>query len=349
MNYDWNKSFTKGWTDESLWREYLEARDAKDFFAMDCAIRAQGAERRPVDSRVVLMQSKDLDLYEQMDVAPYAFDAPEKRAEYEQLKYLAQVRDVPLDQVDKSLDESLWKLSYFTHHIQIDPYVAGVDYMTDRDSYERVQAGFNPGPTAREGKLRPLRTGRDLATYVHTDDPMALWSSVIAELLDMKVPCKTEFDDMCREDSAFVTWGMPFWWGVIGEIIARVGPVNFRAKHKYMACRPEEYSMKMFGELLSMAFKEGSPMHGSYRAMHDVIARAIAAAIVYVFDNHYPIGDSNLRDEILLLGGNISDGRQWAAVHFEEDNRKGIPLATAIGERVVQEKLNEVGPRPLLV
>ena len=339
MNYNWDESFTKGWTNESLWLEYLEARDAQDFFAMDCAIRAQGAERRPVDSRVVGMQSKDLDLYFKYEIDPYPFDSSEKAQEYDQLKYLAQLRDVPLDLVDQTLPESLWKLSYFAHHITIDPYVEGVDYMTDRDNYESVQAGFRPKPTVRQGILRPLQTGRDLATYVHTDNPMELWSKVIAELLAMNVTYKTEFEDQCREDAAFVTWGMPFWWGVIGEIIARVGPVNFRAKHKYMAARPEEYAMKRFGELLPMAFTEGSPMHGSYRAMHDVIARAVAAAVVYVFDNHYSVGDSNLRDEILLLGGNVSDGRQWAAVHFEEDNRKGIELATAIGERVVQERL----------
>ena len=304
-------------------------------------IRAGGAERRPVDSRVVAMNTVDLDLMEEFRVAPYDFHSSQKKREFEQLDELVFLRDVPLEQLPTDLPRSLRELSYFAHHITIDPYVPGVDYMTTPEEYEAIQRGDKPEPTARVGTLSKLQTGRDLATYVHTDNPMRLWEAVVMELLSMGVPCRTEFDGVCREDSSFVTWGMPFWWGVIGEIIGRTGPVNFRSKHEYMAPRPEEFAQKRFDVLLPMAFSEGSPMHGSYRAMHDVIARACAAAIVYVFDNHFPIGDSNLRDHILLLGGNVSDGRQWAGVHFEEDNRKGVQLATALGERVVKERLQK--------
>lgn len=351
MNYNWDTSFTKGWTSEQRWQDYLAARDAGKYFEMDCIIRAEGAERRPVDARIFGSHCPDKDLYQKYNSEPYAFDSSEKDREFRQLEELVKIRDIPLSEVPKEFPEDLWKLSYFAHHITIDPYVKGVDYMVTGEEYERVQAGFHPGPTARGGTLRQIETGRDLATYVHTDNPMSLWISVVNELFAMGVPYRTEFDQvhtLCREDVAFATWGTPFWWGLIGEIIQRCGLVNFRSKHEFMACRPEEYAIKRYGKLLPMTFAEGSPMHGSFRAMHDVIARACAAAIVYIFDKHFPImargEESTVGEEVLRLAGNVSDGRQWAAVHFEEDNRKGIPVATAIGERVAQEHLDRQQP-----
>lgn len=341
----WRTHFTKGWTDEQLWKDYMQARDELNFFEMDCLIRAQGAERRPVDARVVGMASQDLHLLEEYRTEPLRFGSPERDAEHQQLVRLARWRDLPLETVSKSLPESLRTLSYFTHHLKIDPYVAGKDYLTDRAEYDRVQAGFRPSvPMEREGQLREIRTGRDLATYVHTDAPWVDWPKVIGEILfGMKASYKTEFVDnhtMCREDAAFVTWGMPFWVGLIADIIQRTGPINFRSKHEFMSARPEEYGMKRFRRLLPMAFNEGSPMHGSFKAMHDIIARAIAAAICELCDTHAECPNGNsLGYEIKLLAGNISDGRQWAGVHYEHDNRLGIELAEALGVKVAKEHL----------
>lgn len=341
---EWDTHFTKGWTDEALWREYMQARDAQDYFAMDCVIRAQNAERRPVDARIFGTSCQDLDLIEQYSLPPMKFASAERDAEHGQLIQLASMRDVPLSQLPSDLPESLRKLSYFAKHITVQPYVKGVDYMTTREDYDAIQAGMRPTtPQLAESVIRGIETGRDLATYVHKDNPMNLWTAVVGEILSMGIPLRGQFvknDSVCREDAPFVTGHMPMWWGLIGEVIGRTGLVNFREKHRFMAARPEEYGIKRYGTLLPMAFAEGSPMHGSYKAMHDIIARACAELLTAMFDNHaeMPSGNS-LAYELELMAGNVSDGRQWAGVHTEWDNRGGIELAKALGRRVANESL----------
>lgn len=342
----WDTHFTKGWTDESLWREYMQARDAKDFFNMDCILRAQGAERRPVDARIWATESEHLDLYNQFPSAPDAFLSRAREDEHDQLVELSTLRDLPLTELPHYLPEPLRKNSYFARHIQVVPYTAGVNYLDSIDEYMHIQAGNLPTRIQeKELDSRIPSTGRDWATYVHKDNPMKLWTAVVQELMALKVPVRTGINDsICREDAAFVCGGMPFWWAVIGDVIGAIGPLNFRSKHEHMAARPEEYAFKRFNTFLSMAFAEGSPMHGSFRAMHDAIARAVAAAVKWVFDNFTLLPNGNpVGYEVDLLAGNVSDGRQWAGVHTQADNRKGIPLATAIGERIAQKHLANLG------
>lgn len=340
---EWDTHFTKGWTDEGLWRDYMQARDAKDFFQMDCVIRAQGAERPPVDARIYATSPRDLDLYEAFPSQADAFASPERDAEHDQLVRLAQWRDIALEDLTDSLPESLRKNSYFAELIQIDPYTPGIDYMTNRSDYLEIQAGKKPArEESRIGVKRSPRTGRDWATYVHKDNPMDMWVAVVRRLWELGVPMRVseKSDTIAREDAAFVSGGMPFWWALIGDVIGRIGPLNFRSKHEQMSPRPEEYAYKRFDTLLPMAFAEGSPMHGTFRAMHDAIARALAAAVLELFDNYFilPSGNS-VAYEINLLAGNISDGRQWAGVHTEKDNRAGNRLAEEIGKRCAREAL----------
>ena len=347
VSIDWDTHFTKGWTDSDLWLSYMQARDAGEYFEMDCILRAQGADRRPVDARIWATVPQDLDLYEQHYTSPDPFLSAEREAEHYQLERLARLRDVQLTALPDDLPESLRKNSYFAHLIKIDPYVPGLDFMTTKEEYYSIQRGDTPDRVSETlGALRSPETGRDWATYVHTDNPMEMWTKVVAHLLQLGVPFRNSVYDtsICAADSSFVCGGMPFWWGVIGDVISRIGPLNFRSKHTHMAARPEEYSVKRFGEYLSMAFPEGSPMHGGFRAMHDAIARALAAAVLSVFDRYFilPSGNS-VEYEVTLLAGNISDGRQWAAVHTERDNRAGIPLAKALGQRVAQEHLARLG------
>lgn len=339
----WDTHFTKGWTDEGLWRDYMQARDAKDFFEMDCIIRAEGAERPPEDGRIYSTNSKDIDLYEMYQTVPDAFASAQRDEEHLQLEMLVQLRDTPLDRLPNELPESLRVNSYFADLIKIDPYVPGVDFMTTMEEYNSVQAGQKPvAVNERVGILRTPETGRDWATYVHKDNPMDMWVAVVRELWRLGVPMRldTSGNTIDRADGAFVTGGMPFWWALIGDVIGRIGPLNFRTKHEHMAARPEEYGVKRFNRLLPMTFAEGSPMHGTFLAMHDAIARAIAAAVLAMFDNYFILPSGNtVKYEINLLAGNISDGRQWAGVHNQQDNRYGNARAEVLGQRCAEEAL----------
>ena len=266
----WDTHFTKGWTSEQAWRDYMQARDEKSFFEMDCILRSEGAERRPVDSRIWATTPKDLDLYEAYPSAPDAFGSEIRDIEHEQLVQLSKLRDVPLKDLPMDLPESLRKNSYFAKLIRIQPYTPAVDYMTDKAEYDFIQAGNQPVRVQEhlEGYRSP-ETGRDWATYVHKDNPMAFWTLVIQEIMRLKVPTRISDnnDTVCREDAAFVTGGMPFWWGLIGDVIDRIGPINFMSKHAYMADRPEGYAQKRFETLLAMAFAEGSPISASFTAI----------------------------------------------------------------------------------
>lgn len=341
QTYSWDRNFTKGWSSPELWAEYIEARDAKNYFDMDCAIRAQGAERKPEDSRIFSTVCSDEDLWRLHRKQPLAFDSAERKAEYEELKELEKLRDVRLSQLPEDIRAGLRINSYFAKHIVINPYTPGINYMDNAGEYMLIQNGKRPVKAQQQlsSKRSPL-TGRDWATYVHKDNPMILWMAIAAELLAMGVPYKTGMscsDSPEREDGAFASWGMPFFIGIIGEVIKRVGLINFRTKHLVMGARPEEYAMKMFDELLSQCFAEGSPMHGSFTAMHAAIAKALAYLFYRLFDSHYEIGNSTVGTELLLIGENVSDGRLWAGVHAAEDNYSVNDMAYALVDRILEE------------
>lgn len=342
MNYDWDKNFTKGWSSPELWREYIEARDAKEYFDMDCAIRAEGADRRPEDSRIFSTICNDVDIWKAHRKEPLAFDSAKRIDQYRELKELEKLRDVPLAELPKDIRPGLRVNSYFAKHIEVKPYMPAFNYLTSVGEYRAIQNGGMPTEVQKvqpNVKRTPM-TGRDWATYVHKDNPMILWMLIAGELLAMGVPFKTGMD--CsdspeREDGAFASWGMPFFIGLIGEVIKRVGLINFRTKHLVMGCRPEEYAMKMFDELLSQCFAEGSPMHGSFTAMHAAIAKALAYLFYRLFDKHFPLGDSTVGAELMLIGENVSDGRLWAGVHSAEDNYSVNDMAYALVDRILLE------------
>ena len=345
---EYDKSFTKGWPDEQLWWDFHEAQwqAEPDLFTMDCIIRAQGAERPPEDARVSATASEDLDLLNAV-ITPPAFESVERGQEFSELMRLSEVRDLPFNELDTNFRESLRVMSYFAELQTVNPYVPGVDFMTTVEEFEAIHRGENPLTRAdRIGLPRHFQTGRDLATFVHNDNPMINWMPVVGELLKLKVPKRTEFSPHhpdCNADGDFTCWGAPKLIGMLGEIVERVGHLSFRQKWWSLVARPEEYAYKMGLRLLPQAFPEGSPMHPSFTAMHAFLAYAQGYLLKEIFDTYYILPNGNsVGYEIDLWAANIADARLWAGVHFISDNELVKDRALSLAKRVAAKHLQIV-------
>lgn len=344
---EYEQSFTKGWPDKQLWWDFHEAQwslDPRALFEMDCIIRAQGAERPPEDARVSRTASQDLDLLDRVITAP-AFESTQRGEEFRELAEAAKLRDVKLNDLrDGDVKDSMRLLSHFARHQTVDPYVEGVDYMTSVEEFEAIHRGENPLTRAeRLGSLRTFQTGRDLATFVHNDNPMVNWMPVVDELLKLKVPKRTEFSPHHPDSNAdgdFTCWGAPKFIGMLGEVVERVGHLSFRQKWWSLTARPEEYAYKMGLRLLPQVFPEGSPMHCSFTAMHAFLAYAQAYLLLELFDNYFILPSGNtVRYEVELWAANISDARIWAGVHFASDNDLLKDRARYLAKRIAAKHL----------
>lgn len=342
-NIFFESNFTKGWTDETLWKDFHQAQWEGDFFEMDCILRAQGSERKLEDTRVPGTHSNDLDLLNDIIIAP-EFDSQQRGEEYGELLNLATLRDIPLDELPSQVRAVLKNLSYFAQFQMVDPYIPEKDYMETIEEFEAIQRGENPLTRAvRLGSPRHFQTGRDLATFVHDDNPMINWMPVVAHLLKLDVPKRTEFAPnltVCNADGDFTCWGGPKFIGMLGEIVERVGHLSFRQKWWSLIARPEEYGYKQGVRLLSQAFPEGSPMHPSFTAMHAFLAYAQAYLLLEIFDKYYVLPNNNtVQYEINLWAENIAYARLWAGVHFASDNEAVKPRALALAKRVAAKHL----------
>lgn len=343
---DYQQSYTKGWSDEGLWRAFIEAQRAGELFEMDCIIRAQGAQRPPVDARVHQTNSLDLDIMEDLPIEAPAFESQERGEEYKELRRLVDLRDKPFNELPSDLRKPLKCMSYFAQFQTIDAYIPGRDYMTEQAEYEAIQRGDKPLEIVqRIGLPRHFQTGRDLATFVHDDNPMINWMPVAAELERLSIPKRTEFSQDnpdCNADSDFTCWGPVKIFGMLGEVMERTGHLSFREKWDSLTPRPEEYGPKMGVGLLPQTFPEGSPTHPSFTAMHAFLAYAMGYLLMKLYDVHAELpSGTTVGDEIELWAENIAYGRLWAGVHYASDNEQTKGRADALAERVVNKHLQK--------
>lgn len=345
----YDSSYTKGWSDRGLWCDFVDAQRAGDLFQMDCIIRAQGAERPPVDARVVASRSEDLDIYDFHAATEPLFESPERGEEYKLLRRLADLRDNQLNNLPGDLHLGLSTLSYFAQFQKVDPFLPEQDFMVDQREFEAIQRGDKPLKTAqRLGLPRHFTTGRDLATFVLNDNPMVNWMPVIDELLRLGIAKRTSFSPDAPDSNAdvdFTCWGAPMLFGMLGEVLERVGHLSFRQKWASMTPRPEEYGPKIGVGYLSQVFPQGSPTHPSFTAMHAFLAYAMGYMVKEIFDIHAELPNGNsVGDEIDLWADNIAYGRLWAGVHYASDNEETKPRALALAKRVVNKYLQKSDP-----
>ena len=186
--------------------------------------------------------------------------------------------------------------------------VAGVNYMTDFDTWLAVQRGIAQGPDAFDPVPRYMRNGRDIGQWVHIDVLFQAYFHAFLVLAGAGAP----FDDGNPYNNnpsqiGFGTFGGPHIATLLCEVSTRVLKavwyqkwfVHRRLRPEVMAARVhrtlhagagypvhseilnslnDSNRLKGFmpadSALLPMAFPEGSPTHPAYGAGHATVAGA---------------------------------------------------------------------------
>jgi len=205
----------------------------------------------------------------------------------------------------------------------------GTDYMTNPAAWLAVQNGAGPfGPNAIDPVHRYVRSGRDLAAYVHVDVLFEAYFNACLWLIDNHAPLNPGNPyvraSAARTQAGFGTFGGPHVKTMVAEAATRALKTVWYQKwfvHRHL--RPEAYgglvhftktkaaSYPLHGDLLNseslnrvfsrnssyllpMAFPEGCPQHPSYGQGHSTVAGACATMVKAFFDDTTPL--ANLTD-----------------------------------------------------
>lgn len=329
--------FHKGWTDAALFADFAAAVKKGDCYDIAMAVRAQGADRKPVDAYVKAMRLPRQPSGQLPRVPEVMTD--ERRAELVQLSEFANNRDEKISSMDASLPLGMRELSFFLADTLVPRYAAKKDYMTTERSYKSVMAG-DAKKEIKSGNRKNIVTLRDAASYVHSDDPFVLWGNVAMSLMMYKVPQRTQSrinDHDGEGQSRFTVFGGPFLKGIIGHAILMSGPVSFANKWDAMVPRPEQLHFEWLNEFLPMAYPEGSPMHPSRPAMHSFAALVCCYVLLALFDGHHELPNGRtVEEELILLADNVGYFRVFAGVHYQSDHDDSIETAKKVAEQIVR-------------
>jgi hypothetical protein len=202
------------------------------------------------------------------------------------------------------------------------------NFMTDFDEWLRIQNGCTPArATIFDGK-RYIRSGRDLAEYVHND---AIYQAYLNAALIMMTPPSmgglgvpldpnNPYVSYCKQDN-FVEFGPSQLLSLLGEVSVRAHKAVWYQKWQvHRRLRPEEFGGRVhfwltdpvaqqrypisslvaqsaalpqiyniYGSyFLPQAFPEGSPLHPAYGAGHATLAGACATILKAWFNESQP-------------------------------------------------------------
>lgn len=210
--------------------------------------------------------------------------------------------------------------------------VEGVDYMTAWGDWLEVQNGEGQGTAGADqfetnaGQFvkRYIRSGRDLATYVHFDALYEAYLNACLILLNTGAPFDVglPYKNGDRQ-TGFGTFGGPHILSLVTEVATRALKAVWHQKwFVHRRLRPEAYgglvervktagaqyplhpdilnstaadrvNKKFESYLLPMAFPEGSPLHPAYGAGHATVAGACTTILKAWFDEAFLIKDLN--------------------------------------------------------
>jgi hypothetical protein len=197
------------------------------------------------------------------------------------------------------------------------------DYLTDPAEWLAIQNGAMPPPNAYDETPRWLRSGRDVAEYVHRDFTYQLFLGACLMLFRMNAPVDGGIPyHHSLTQSGFVTFGA----SDIVHLVAAVANIALKACwfHKWLVhlrMRPEEFGGRLHAQatgaktypfhatllnatavdraekkwgtrLLSHAYSEGSPTHPAYPGGHSAIAGACATVLKACFAESFVIPDA---------------------------------------------------------
>lgn len=196
------------------------------------------------------------------------------------------------------------------------------DFMTKFDEWLTIQNGCTPSrSTAYDSQKRYIRSGRDLAEYVHND---AIYQEYFNAALLLMTPPKlgglgarldtnNPYLAYCKQEN-FVEFGPSQLLTLIGEVAVRAHKAVWYQKWQvHRRLRPEEFGARVHFKLtnqknypinsviyqssapgktfntfgtyfLPQAFPEGSPVHPSYGAGHATLAGACVTILKAWFD-----------------------------------------------------------------
>ncbi|MFL6334569.1 MAG: vanadium-dependent haloperoxidase [Pyrinomonadaceae bacterium] len=200
------------------------------------------------------------------------------------------------------------------------------DFMTTFSEWLNVQNGCTPSrETAFDPQKRFIRSGRDLAEYVHND---AIYQAYFNAALLLMLPPKmgglgarldsnNPYLRYCKQEN-FVEFGPSQLLSLIGEVSVRAHKAVWYQKWQvHRRLRPEEFGARVHFKLtnqknypvndvikqsdapgktfsafgsyfLPQAFPEGSPVHPSYGAGHATLAGACVTILKAWFDEAQP-------------------------------------------------------------
>lgn len=223
------------------------------------------------------------------------------------------------------------------------PLAPGVDYATDEAAWRAVVTGAaTDAPTLASG-ARHIATGRDLATYVHSDPGAGAYLDAALALLALGAPLSPDLplaDDPVQ--TGFVDFGPHDLLDAVAGVLTPVQRANWCQKwlvHRRL--RPEEYAglvhATVTGQgdhpvsdavaaseavrraharegtyLLPQAYPEGAPLHPSYPAGHAGIAGACVTVLKAFFDESWvlpdPVAPDRTGERLLPVAARLTVG-----------------------------------------
>jgi len=219
------------------------------------------------------------------------------------------------------------KIGGFIHKQKYATYLNDTDFMKTRENVISAQNG-NVLETMPKGRNteRYLITLRDLASYVHLDEPYQAFTNAIGVLNNIGATPNTDLLAIAKEiptEKFFVNFGAPN----IYDTICQVGRIAlteiWNIKWKTLVARPEAFAIlidnyflynenpsnlstellnnpvldkilnKNGNRLLPTSYAEGSPAHPSFASGHAVIAGACATVIKFFYDINFKMNVYN--------------------------------------------------------
>jgi hypothetical protein len=206
-------------------------------------------------------------------------------------------------------------------------YRPRVDYMTDQDSWYRVQQGIVTGFTNEPDSVpRLLHNGRGLAAYTHVDELYQAYFTAYLVLSSLKVPANpgSPYSSAVKQ-KGFGTFGGPDFAAVLAQVAkCALNAVWYQKWVIHLRHRPEAgagvvhlinggahfdatpdasvfnskalaASHAKYGSyLLSQPFPEGSPTHPAYPTGHGSVGGACITLLKFFFDGSAPLNDPQM-------------------------------------------------------
>ena len=220
------------------------------------------------------------------------------------------------------------------------------DFVTDLALWQNVQNGA-PSPIQSENpdsQLRYLRSGRDLAEYVHNDVLFQEYLNAALMLMKMKAPLNSgnPYPPTLKSETGFITFGFPMIEVLVAEVIARALKNAWLQKwFIHRMARPEETAglvhFTITGQksypldssvlnsnaaatvftrngnyFIPMSYPEGCPLHPSYPSGHATASGAAVTVLKWFFDESFVIPNplTTTSDGLSLVPYTGSDASQ---------------------------------------